>query len=250
MTKVDRSRPSDAEVLLCYALTSVAMASAWHLAAPSGIWWGNGIAVVVGLSSAAWIAGRQQRDLWRSWPHHLAYGVLLGVVIAALTQLVTRKLLLSIDPVRAEITRLYALLRSPPGPVRASPILLLVVLTEEFVFRGVVTTWLEYRALPARSRGDVPVSAVGVGSEPAPHQSRRIDATPPTRPRHWGTIVVASTLFYTLPLIGSGSPLLAAIGFGLGSIWTATRLFSGGLTVPLVSHVIFSFSTFVWLPIL
>ncbi|MGC4070522.1 MAG: CPBP family glutamic-type intramembrane protease [Polyangiaceae bacterium] len=248
MTQPQASRAENAGVLVCYGLTSVAMALAWHIELPSGLWIGNGIAVVVGLISGMWIARKQARPLWQRWRQQLAYGVLLGVVLAAVTQLTARELLLSIPPVRAELVRLYGLLDTPPGPIWASPILLLVVLTEEFVFRGVVTTWLERRLPLARSTHS---DALGIGAlarSTSPRSKRRSDAA--WRTRRSILIVVTSSLLYTLPLLGSGSSLLVAIGLGLGAIWTAARLLSGGLIVPLVSHVLFSLSTFVCLRVL
>jgi membrane protease YdiL (CAAX protease family) len=248
MTPGKAQRFETAGVLLCYALTSVAMASAWHVERPSGLWYGNGVAVIVGLVSGTWIARRQSPALWQRWRQQLVYGVVLGVAIAALTQLAARGLLLSLAPVRAEIVRLYALLRTPPGPLWASPILLLVVLTEELVFRGVVTTFLEARFAPGPPwRAQAP-HVEAHQDNVSTHPGSRSAAAWKTR--RFGVTVVASSLLYTLPLLGSGSLLLVAIGFGLGTLWTAARLLSGGLIVPLISHVLFSLSTFVCLPVL
>jgi membrane protease YdiL (CAAX protease family) len=90
-------------------------------------------------------------------------------------------------------------------------LLLLVVVAEELVFRGAVTSWLEQRHRPLR-------------------------------------VTLLSTFLYTIPLFLSGSWLMPLLGLTLGSIWTLARQHTRGLVVPLVSHALWSQAMFAWLP--
>jgi membrane protease YdiL (CAAX protease family) len=182
------------------------------LSIPSGLWIGNLIAGIVGVVFGAWAIQQTQTLFFTHWKRDLALGFAVGLLLVLLTQLASRALILRIPFARQELARLYSLLETPPGPVISTPILLLVVLAEELVFRGAVTTAL----------------------------ARRFSSTLPA---------VISTTLYTIPLLASGSWLLPLVGITLGSVWTVLRQRSQGLTASLISHAMFSVATFVWLPI-
>ena len=211
MTERGSSRKHFA-TFVAYGLTSTALASAWHLPVPSGIWLINALAAVLGITLGIWAISTQHQPLFRLTKRDLLIGVVVGICLIAGSQLVTRLVFLQFDVAKAELARLYALLETYPGARRAFPILMLVVLAEELVFRGAVTTWLGERYRP--------IVAIGL-----------------------------STLLYLVPLMASGSWLLVLVGLSTGIVWTSARLWSQGLVVPLVSHALFSAATFVWLPI-
>lgn len=203
---------NDLVTFLAYSLTSIAMASAWYIDRFAGLWLGNAIAATIGITLGLWAIRRQSPKLFSNWKRELLPGVFVGLGLVLFTQLGTRWVLLQCPVARQELTRLYTLLETPPGPTRASPVLLLVVVAEELVFRGAVTTYLQERFRPVQ-------------------------------------VAVLATGLYTLPLIASGSWLLPLVGVTLGGVWTIARQRSHGLTIPLLCHALFSLTTFVWLPI-
>lgn len=211
-TTLPRATASTQAVLAAYSLTSLTLASAWHVKLPSGIWWLNACAAVVGIASGTRVTRAQGNRLWNHIRRDLFRGLGLGLLLVALSQLAIYAVLLRIPAARVELYRLYGLLSTYPGPKWASPVLLGVVVAEELVFRGAVTTWLAQRHRPASS-------------------------------------LALSTLLYVLPMLASGSWLLCVLGLSLGAVWTWTRQQSQGLTLPLVSHAVFSLASFAWLPL-
>lgn len=194
-----------------YALTSICLTIAWHWRIPSGLWVGNAIAGVIGTGLGILVLSRQRALLFRRWRQDLPWGLLLGGVLLGISHLGTRVVLRPIPFVNTELDRLYGLLNTPPGPFLCSPLLLLVDIAEELVFRGAVTTWLERRYKPL-------------------------------------TVTLLSTLLYVFPMLLSGSWLLPVLGLTMGCVWTIARQRSQGLVIPLVSHAVFSLALFVWLP--
>ncbi|MFW5921140.1 MAG: CPBP family intramembrane glutamic endopeptidase, partial [Polyangiales bacterium] len=94
----------------------------------------------------------------------------------------------------------------------ALPILVVVILAEELVFRGALMDLL----------------------------SERMGGT--------ATVLVASVL-YLLPQLGVGSWLLMLVAFGCGLAWSALRQWTGTLVAPTVAHLIWDFVVFVLLPV-
>lgn len=204
---------SHARVIVAYVFTSLCLASAWHVTAPYGIWIANAMAGAMAIGFSRWALAGQLRDILGWSRRNLVWGLTLGAVLVVATQVAARLLLAHMPPVLEETRRLYAVLDTPPGPLRAAPIIWLVVIAEELVYRGVVTTWC------ARS-----------GST-------------------WFALI-ASTALYVIPLVASGSWLLVVIGLSLGTLWTFVRLRSGGILISLVSHALWSCSTFVAFPLI
>lgn len=203
---------SDTSTIIAYVACSLCLAFAWHLSIPSGLWIGNLIAGIVGVVVGSWAILQPQTLLFTRWKRDVVLGFAVGLALVLLTQVGSRAIILRIPFARQELARLYSLLNTPPGPVIASPILLLVVFAEELVFRGAVTTALSRRFSPFK-------------------------------------VATISTMLYTIPLLASGSWLLPFVGLTLGSVWTVLRQRSQGLTVSLISHTMWSVVTFVWLPI-
>ena len=114
--------------------------------------------------------------------------------------------------VQAEVRTLYALLREPPGPVRAFPLLLFVVAIEEVVWRGLAIDTIS-RSSGARNA------------------------------------VVLSALLYVLPQIAMRSFVLMAVALVCGLVWGALRVRCAGLTAPLTAHAVWDLLVFVLYPI-
>ena len=107
---------------------------------------------------------------------------------------------------------LYALLREPPGPIRAFPVLLLVVAAEELVWRGL---------------------AIDLFS------------------KAWGPwcAVLLSALLYVLPQVALGPALLMIVALLCGLLWGALRVRFGSLAAPFIAHLIWDLLVFVLHPV-
>lgn len=114
--------------------------------------------------------------------------------------------------VQGEVETLYALLRQPPGPVRAFPVLLLVVAAEELVWRGLAVDVLN----PALGR--------------------------------WRAVAMAAIL-YVLPQVAFRSPLLVVVALLCGLVWGALRARTDGLTAPFVAHLVWDILVFIAYPV-
>jgi uncharacterized protein len=194
-----------------YGATSLLLAVAWHVNVPGGLWIVNALAAIVGVALAWWTLGSDWGSIFGWSARSAARGIALGLLLVAATQLSARLLLPLMPGVAKETHRLYGLLQSTPGAPRALPIIALVVVAEELVYRSVVTSLC----------------------------LRHMSVT---------FTIVCSTLLYALPLAASGSWLLCAIGLTLGTFWTLARIGSNSLTTTLLCHFMWSCSTFVVFP--
>lgn len=199
-------------VIVAYLVTSLCLASAWHVTVPFGLWIANATAGVMAITLSRWALKGQWLKVIGWSKRDLVWGLALGIVLVIATQVAARTLLVHLPPVLKETRRLYAILDTPPGPLRAAPIIWLVVIAEELVYRGVVTGWC-------------------------------------ARKGSFWFALLASTALYVVPLLASGSWLLVVIGISLGTLWTFVRLRSGGILVSLLSHALWSCSTFVVFPL-
>ncbi len=111
-----------------------------------------------------------------------------------------------------EVETLYGLLRQPPGPVRAFPLLLAVVAAEELVWRGLANDLLS----PAFGE--------------------------------WRAVAGAA-LLYVLPQVAFRSPLLIVVALVCGLVWGALRVRTSGLTAPFVAHVVWDVLVFIAYPV-
>ncbi|HEY5957013.1 MAG TPA: type II CAAX endopeptidase family protein [Polyangiaceae bacterium] len=200
------------QAALTYLVTSSLLAMAWRVHFVRGLWVLNGAAASLGialacssLSKGTRIGGKRPgRDIW--------VGASLGLALTSITHALASVILPHWRGLHLETQRLYGMIDDARNSLPALAVILLVVVAEEFVYRGVVTTALSERL--GRS----------------------------------GTVVCSAAL-YALPVSASGSWLLVAIAVALGTLWTVARLWSEGLIVSLISHAIWSASTFVLLPI-
>jgi membrane protease YdiL (CAAX protease family) len=195
---------------LTYIITSSLLALAWHTPIQHGLWLVNAAAAMCGIAMAHTAARHGLLDCvsWRA----LCAGAVGGVGLVGITHALAHLILPRWHALALETRRLYSMIDDARGSATALLVILLVVVTEELVYRGLVTTELLKRLrLPAA--------------------------------------VCCSVLLYALPLAASGSWVLVAIGVTLGTFWTLARIWSDGLVVSLVSHAIWSAATFVVLPL-
>lgn len=139
-------------------------------------------------------------------------GVVVGVVMAIATWVLYPLSAELVPVVSTEVPKLYALLRQPPGPVWALPVLVLVVSTEEWVWRGL--------AIDNFSRAMGP-----------------------------GHAAVLSATIYVLPQVAFRSPLLVVVALLCGLVWGALRVWSKGLVAPLIAHLLWDLLVFVLFPV-
>ncbi len=142
----------------------------------------------------------------------VAIGTAVGVVMAVGTWVLYPISIRLVPEIAPEVGSLYALLRQPPGPLAALPLLLFVVAAEELVFRGL---------------------AIDVLSKPLGQ----------------GRAVVVAALLYTLPQIAMRSPVLIFVALSCGLVWGFLRLRTGGLAAPFLAHIVWNILVFVLYPV-
>lgn len=193
----------------CIAAFCVPMALSGRL----NIWVGTGAAAVTSVI-LLWVG--QRPALAKGWrtpsASAVAFGAVVGVVMSLATWWLYPVSVSIVPPIQREVETLYALLRQPPGPVRAFPILLLVVAAEELVWRGLAID-LFSKSLGARRA------------------------------------VFVSALLYVLPQVALGSPLLIAVAASCGLLWGALRVQSQGLAAPFIAHLVWDILVFVIFPV-
>lgn len=199
-------------MLLVFA-TLVGWNAVFLLTADRGVLpWIGGTAAVLSLAGAA-LVGPEARARWGSRP---VRGVVLGTGVAAV--LVAASLagwsvrgLLPVD-ITTEVSGLYAVLRRPPGPVAGFPLMVVTIVGEEILFRGVLQDALRARLGPR--------AAVGLAA-----------------------------VAYALANLGSGTWILPLVALVLGGLWGLLAERSGGLWVPLACHILWDAALFVVVPL-
>lgn len=195
-------------VAVVYGATSILLASAWLVRFHAGLWIMNALAATLGIALARSVLGSDWHRILGWSKLNLWLGLGFGLFLVVATQLAAHLLLPHLPFVLTETQRLYARLDTPPGPVQAAPIIWLVVIAEEFVYRGVVTL----------------------------RCARTMSAT---------RAILSSTALYVVPLTASGSWLLVVIGITLGALWSYVALRTNGILVTLIAHAMWSCSTFI-----
>ncbi len=102
------------------------------------IWIGTSAAALTS-ALALWLGARSalRSNLQAPTATNLIVGLAVGVLMSLATWWLYPLSVSVFPPIQTEVETLYALLRQAPGPVRAFPLLLLVVAAEELVWRGV-----------------------------------------------------------------------------------------------------------------
>jgi hypothetical protein len=181
-------------------------------------WWVADFYVALGvlaplLAVACLVSGRRRL---RSWfvadGRAVAFGLLGGGVQAVLTHVGYGLLASKVPALREQVIALYALMGTGLGPMRALPILVVAVMVEELVWRG--------------------MALEGAESD-----------------RGWWGYGLVSVCLYTLAQAGSGSWALALTAFGCGWVWWAARRWGRSLTTPILMHLTWSLIVLVFLPL-
>ena len=172
------------------------------LGRPLPIWVTTGVAALLSLVLCWRIAQADLRPRLRPSSRGLVLGVAAAATLTLATYAVFPVAKSLVPELEHELTRLYTRLADWPGPLAASPLLVLVVFAEEVAWRGVLVSALERL-----------------------FQERR------------AAIVVVAAVLYALPQLGAESWLMLPVALGCGLVWTATRLASGELTAPLLAHL-------------
>lgn len=196
------------------AIAGASVALAAGVLAAGTVWLWAAMAAAGGISCALawWADGAALAKSLRVRGRDVVVGAVSGAVMVALTYAVYPLFAARSQWLVTQVGMHYEALNAPPGPLLALPILLLVVVSEELVWRGLAVETLPADWSPAR-------------------------------------IVAASAFLYALPQLASASILLVALAVGCGVLWGAQRLYSGGLTVPLITHGIWSTTVFQLFPL-
>ena len=193
----------------CVAVFCIAMGLREYV----NIWIGTGAAAILSMFFL-WIGARPsvKSAVTRPVLGSAVVGVAVGIAMAFATWWLYPIGAELFPPVEGEVETLYALLRQPPGPIRAFLLLLLVVATEELVWRGLAI--------------DVFAKAVGP----------------------WRAVLFAA-LTYVLPQLAFRSPLLMLIALICGVVWGILRVRSNGVVAPLMAHIVWNLLVFVLHPV-
>lgn len=207
---MERSEKAEAVALAaCVTAFCVAMG----LREVLNIWIGTGVAA---LSSVLvlWIGARPvlRSNLRAPDAMSLIVGLGVGVLMSLATWWLYPISVSLFAPIQTEVETLYALLRQAPGPVRAFPLLFLVVAAEELVWRGVAIDLFSKSLGPWRA-------------------------------------MLLSALLYVLPQVALRSPLLIIVALCCGLLWGALRVRTKGLAAPFVAHMVWDVLVFVWRPV-
>jgi membrane protease YdiL (CAAX protease family) len=198
-------------VLVVGAATLV-MSIALLLRQQVNVWLTTGLAAVVALTSCLSVDSTQLKRLVVPHRREVCLGMVCGLLMIGLTQLAYPIGKAILPGLSAWVAPLYDTLRQPPGPYRALPILLLVVVAEECVWRGLLIDRLQQR-YPSLQ------------------------------------VVMISTACYAIPHVCSGSGLLLGVVLICGVIWSSLRIITGSLMVSLLTHLVWDLGVFVLFPL-
>jgi len=177
------------------------------------IWIGTSAAALTS-ALALWLGARSalRSNLQAPTATNLIVGLAVGVLMSLATWWLYPLSVSVFPPIQTEVETLYALLRQAPGPVRAFPLLLLVVAAEELVWRGVAIDLFSKVLGPWRA-------------------------------------MLVSALLYVLPQVALRSPLLIIVALCCGLLWGALRVRTKSLAAPFVAHLFWDILVFVWHPV-
>jgi membrane protease YdiL (CAAX protease family) len=189
-----------AAAIVVQAALGMVVANVWYRMAAGGLL----------LSAAALAFVRVNwRALFRPTWRHLAHGAAAAALMYAVGALVAR-LLAASPALAAQMNELYGWKRMVPGAL-AVPLLLLIVLAEEIVWRNAVTLPLAARLGP------------------------------------WPGVLAAAALF-ALAHVPLGVPLLLLLALSAGACWSAFVVKTRSAVPALVSHLLFDLAVLFWLP--
>jgi CAAX protease family protein len=184
------------------------------------LWATTGAAGAVILALGLWASGRRILPRLGIGPRHprhgfaasLGIGLAAGAVMVAATHVGFRLLEGPFPALAPLVERLYAELQAPPGPVAALPVVVLVVLAEEVLWRSVLIDMIRPR----------------LGT--------------------LGTLVLATAVYSIPQMVAADGPLLAA-AVGGGAVWSALYLWRRDLVAPFACHLVWDVVIFVVWPL-
>ena len=206
---MDRAARIERRILV---LCVVAFCVAMGFRETVNIWLGTGTAALVAITLLRLSGNADALSLRAVSKSGVALGLAVGLAMSVATWVLYPVSAELVPAIEAEVPKLYALLRQPPGPVWAFPVLVLVVTAEELVWRGLAIDLLGRTATTLRP-------------------------------------VLLSSLIYTLPQVAFRSPLLVLVAFLCGTVWGLLRVRTGGLAAPLVAHLVWDVLVFVLFPV-
>jgi membrane protease YdiL (CAAX protease family) len=192
--------------------STLVMSIALILRQDVNVWLTTGVAAAIALGSCLYVYGAELKRLAMPSGREVCLGLACGVLMAGLTQLAYPIGEAILPGLSAWVAPLYSNLRQPPGPYLALPILVLVVVAEECVWRGLLIDMLQRRYSDSQ-------------------------------------VVLLSTALYAIPHLFSGSWLLMGVVLICGVIWSRLRLMTGSLVVPLLTHLVWDLGVFVMFPL-
>lgn len=202
------SRSERVVLALCIAAFCVAMGLRESL----NIWIGTGAAAVASFLLLRRLPEPPAIRVEEVTPSSVIAGLVVGTGMAIATWILYPPSAELVPAISREVPKLYALLRQPPGPLWAFPVLVLVVAAEEWVWRGLAIRIFLRRMGPTAA-------------------------------------VVVAAVIYVLPQVAFRSPLLVVVAFLCGIVWGALRVWTRGLAAPLIAHLLWDLLVFVWFPV-
>jgi membrane protease YdiL (CAAX protease family) len=206
------SRLQRRRLLIVVGVSTLAMALALGTKDTLNVWLTTGLVSGFVLLLGFGVHGAA---LWRlftlSW-RGAVLGVGTGLLMAVLTKLFYPLGVTWLPQIPSAVADLYTYLAEPPGAFAALPILVLVVVAEECVWRGLL-----------------------------------IDALHPFY--NVVTVILCSAVIYSLPHLAGRSLILFGVALVCGTIWGLLRVATGSVLVPILSHLSWNLNIFVFFPL-
>jgi membrane protease YdiL (CAAX protease family) len=193
-------------------VATLAMALALSTKDVLNVWLTTGLVSGFALLLGFGVHGAALRELFTLRWRGAALGIGTGLLMALLTKICYPLAVALLPQLSPAVEDLYTYLAQPPGPIAALPVLLLVVVAEEGVWRGLL-----------------------------------IDAFPPSF--HVIAVVACSALIYSLPHLAGRSLILFGVALGCGTLWGLLRVATGSVWVPVLSHLAWNLNIFVFFPL-
>lgn len=206
------SRLQRRRLLMVVGVSTLAMALALFTKDTLNIWLTTGLVSGFVLLLGFGVHGVALRRLFAlSW-RGAALGIGTGLLMAVLTKIFYPLGVVWMPQIPSAVAALYTYLAEPPGPFAALPILALVVVAEECIWRGLL-----------------------------------IDALYPFY--NLVTVVLGSAVIYSLPHLAGRSLILFGVALVCGTIWGLLRVATGSVLVPVLSHLAWNLNIFILFPL-
>lgn len=206
-------KPRDRRTLAALVIATLAFAASMRLREALNPWLMTTAAALIAIAAALAARPRLVAQVRRWSARGAMLSAALGVALVLATHAAYRLAVALVAPALSpHVDSLYTSIDVFPGAHRAAPLILVVVLAEELIWRGLVVDWL----LPRFG---------------------------------WRVAAIASVTISAVPQIIGGTWILVAAAVVLGTIFVTQRLHTGRLTDPLITHAIWSLSVFSLFPL-